>query len=81
MKQQPIGADHTISAGKSPAGPVWVTVKEAARISGIQRTRLYELFAEGTIKSIKIGGKRLVSFASIEALGADGQPLSSEYRK
>jgi excisionase family DNA binding protein len=83
MKQQPIGADNTIPAGGSPArAPVWVTVKEAARISGIQRTRLYELFAQGTIKSIKIGGKRLVSFASIEALGADKHPLlSSECRK
>src|SRR5262249_49937269 len=30
--------------------PVWVTVKEAARISGIQRSRLYELFRRGDPK-------------------------------
>jgi excisionase family DNA binding protein len=48
---------------------VWVTPKEAIRISGIGRTRLYELLNAGTIKSIKLGGKRLVSYASIETLG------------
>jgi excisionase family DNA binding protein len=46
-----------------------VTPSEAIRISGIGRTRLYELIANGTLTSIKLGGKRLVSYASIEALG------------
>ena len=48
---------------------IWVTPKEAIRISGIKRTRLYELINNGTIKSVKLGGKRLVSYASIEMLG------------
>jgi len=50
---------------------IWVTPKEAIRISGIKRTRLYELINDGTIKSIKLGGKRLVSYASIETLGSN----------
>lgn len=49
--------------------PVWVTVNEAMRLAGFRRTRLYELMADGTLKSIKIGGKRLISFRSIEKLG------------
>jgi excisionase family DNA binding protein len=49
--------------------PIWVTPNEAIRISGIKRTLLYELIAKGTLKSIKLGGKRLISYASIEALG------------
>jgi AAA domain len=49
--------------------PVWVTPNEAIRISGIKRTLLYELIAKGTLKSIKLGGKRLISYASIESLG------------
>jgi excisionase family DNA binding protein len=53
----------------NPDKRVWVTPKEAIRISGIKRTRLYELMNDGTIKSIKLGGKRLVSYASIEELG------------
>ena len=36
-----------------------------------KRTRLYELINDGTIKSIKLGGKRLVSYASIETLGSN----------
>jgi len=54
---------------RSLAKPIWVTPSEAIRISGIGRTRLYELMANGTLQSIKMGGKRLISFASIEALG------------
>jgi excisionase family DNA binding protein len=46
-----------------------VTPSEAIRISGIGRTRLYELMANGTLASVKVGGKRLVSYASIETLG------------
>jgi excisionase family DNA binding protein len=53
----------------TPEKRLWVTPKEAIRISGIKRTRLYELIKDGTIKSIKLGGKRLVSYASIETLG------------
>jgi excisionase family DNA binding protein len=52
---------------------IWVTPNEAIRISGIGRTRLYELMADGTLKSIKLGGKRLISYASIESLGSDPQ--------
>jgi excisionase family DNA binding protein len=54
---------------RSLAKPIWVTPSEAIRLSGIGRTRLYELLADGTLKSIKLRGKRLISFASIEALG------------
>jgi len=49
--------------------PIWVTVNEAVRLASIKRTRLYELLADGTLKSIKLGGKRLIAYASIEALG------------
>jgi excisionase family DNA binding protein len=48
---------------------IWVTPKEAIRISGISHTRLYELIKNRTIKSIKLGGKRLISYESIETLG------------
>jgi hypothetical protein len=48
--------------------PAWVTPNEAVRVSGIQRTMLYELIVAGKLKSIKAQGKRLISFASIEEL-------------
>ena len=49
--------------------PVWITVAEAIRVSSIRRTCLYARIADGTIRSTKLGGKRLISFASIEELG------------
>jgi len=46
-----------------------VSPREASRLTGIGLTRLYELLNNHTLKSIKLGRKRLVSYASIEALG------------
>jgi excisionase family DNA binding protein len=49
--------------------PIWVTPKEASRLSAIGLTRLYELLKDGTLKSVKVGRKRLISFESLELLG------------
>lgn len=60
---------------KAPAiDPIWVSVNDAIRASGIHRTRLYELLNSGALGSIKVGRKRLVSFDSIKTLG---QPQAS----
>ena len=59
-------------ANNMPRGftkPIWVSPSEAGRLASIGRTRVYELMADGTLKSIKIGRRRLVSYASLEALG------------
>jgi excisionase family DNA binding protein len=48
--------------------PVWVTPNEAVRLTGIGRTLIYRLIRDRTLKSIKLGGKRLISFASIQDL-------------
>jgi excisionase family DNA binding protein len=59
-------------ASKAPRAlmkPLWISPKEASRLSSIGRTRLFELLADGTLVSIKIGRKRLISYASLEALG------------
>jgi len=57
------------SATRSREKPIWVSPSEASRLSAIGRTRLCELLKDGTIKSRKVGRKRLVSFASLESLG------------
>jgi excisionase family DNA binding protein len=49
--------------------PIWVSPKEASRLTAIGLTRLYELLADGTLKSVKVGRKRLISFDSLQSLG------------
>lgn len=48
--------------------PITVTVPEALRLSGLGRTKVYELIGNGTLKTVQIGRRRLVVFASLEAL-------------
>ena len=50
--------------------PLWVSPREAELLIAMGHTRLYELLRDGTLKSIKIGRKRLISYASLESLGA-----------
>ena len=50
--------------------PIWVRPKRAAHIGGFGLTRCYELINDGQLTTRKIGGMRLVSVASIKALGA-----------
>jgi excisionase family DNA binding protein len=60
-------------ASKSPHAtlkPLWVSPKEASRLVSIGRTRLFELMAENRLVWIKVGRKRLISYASLETLGA-----------
>jgi excisionase family DNA binding protein len=47
--------------------PVTVTVAVALRLSGLGRTKLYELIAKGEIKSLRVGTRRLISFGSLKS--------------
>lgn len=51
--------------------PRVATVRETADLLRLGRTRIYELLNDGTLKSVKLGGKRLVLRASIDAIFAD----------
>jgi excisionase family DNA binding protein len=59
---------QTDSIANNTTKPIWVSPKEASRLTAIGLTRLYELLNDNTLKSIKLGRKRLVSYASLEAL-------------
>jgi len=45
--------------------PITVRVREACRLSGIGRSKLYELIGEGEIEIIKVGTITLVPVASL----------------
>jgi excisionase family DNA binding protein len=48
--------------------PVTVTVPTALRLTGLGRTKFYELINEGRIKTVTVGRRRLVVYSSLEAL-------------
>jgi excisionase family DNA binding protein len=48
--------------------PLALSVKDACRIIGVGNTTLWKLIADGQIRTIRIGRKRLVIYASLEAL-------------
>lgn len=48
--------------------PITVTVDNAIKISGLGRTKLYELINQGKLKTTTIGRRRLVVYSSLEEL-------------
>jgi excisionase family DNA binding protein len=58
-----------------PMKPLTVRIREACRLTGIGRSRFYELIQEGEIAVIKVGGMTLVPVAALEAfLASHRQP-------
>jgi excisionase family DNA binding protein len=50
-----------------------LSVPEAARTCGLSRATLYRLIAEGRLKTLKIGARRLVRPEAIDALLNGGE--------
>ncbi|GLI98527.1 helix-turn-helix domain-containing protein [Sphingobium sp. BS19] len=48
--------------------PISVRIADAIRLTGIRRSKLYELIASGDLETIKIGRCTLVPVASLHAL-------------
>ncbi|WP_260926740.1 helix-turn-helix domain-containing protein [Novosphingobium sp. 9] len=53
--------------------PLTVRIPEACRLTGIGRSKLYELIADGSIEVVKVGAMTLVSFESLKRLIADAR--------
>lgn len=57
-----------------PPKPITVTIADALSLSGLGRTKLYELINDGMLETVKIGRRRLIKMESLERLlttGAD----------
>ena len=48
------------------AKPLTVRIRDACRMTGIGRSKIYELIAQGEIETIKIGAITLVPVAGLE---------------
>ena len=53
---------------RNPLKPVSATIDDTCHLTGLGRTKVYELIAEGRLKAVAIGRRRLVLYSSIEDL-------------
>ncbi len=49
-----------------------LTLKQASEASGLSIRKLYDLIAEGKLKSVTVGRRRLILYRSLEELIARG---------
>lgn len=73
-----VKASHPLSPVPRPNGtqlpaPLWIRPREAVAQYGIRTTLLYKLINEQRVNSKLIGGARVISVASLDAL-ADAEP-------
>lgn len=61
-------AQRAPGTGDSVMQALSTTVRGAAGLIGIGRTKVYDLINEGKLDSVKVGGRRLVKIESIRAL-------------
>jgi excisionase family DNA binding protein len=48
--------------------PEAISVDETCRVTGLGRSKIYELIADGTLPSVKVGKRRLVRLATARQL-------------
>lgn len=67
MRKAGAGRGHANGAEQPPAPlmPISVRVPGAVRMTGISRTKLYELIKAGDIEVIKLGAVTLIPVASL----------------
>lgn len=51
--------------GEAPIEPLAVRVPEAVRLTGLSRSRVYELMRSGDIEFIKVGGSTLIPYDAL----------------
>lgn len=65
-------------SGAKPADdqppPISVRVAEAVRLTGISRSRIYELMSAGDLEHVKVGSSTLILYASLVRLVERRQP-------
>jgi excisionase family DNA binding protein len=52
----------------SASARIALRMRDASIVSGLSRSTLYELLKAGKIRTVKIGGRRLILRESLEAL-------------
>jgi excisionase family DNA binding protein len=69
---------HTPHRPHGDLSPITLRIADACRITGIGRSKFYELIKAGEIEVIKVGAITLVPMSGIQALLARGRPENAE---
>lgn len=68
-----------LNASVAPSDrPLAVSPNDAARLIGIGRTKLYAEIKSGSLRSVKIGARRLITIAALEDWLAQSEVISGE---
>jgi excisionase family DNA binding protein len=67
QKSAPNLANHTDGAYPNISNKLAYSINEACAATGIGRTSLYELIANGQLKALKAAGRRLILRTDLEA--------------
>ncbi len=59
---------RTAARERSEPQPIAISIEQAARQSGLGRSTLYELMSTGQLAYTKIGARRLILMADLQAL-------------
>ena len=68
----------TLSKPNTDLSPITLRIADACRITGIGRSKFYELIKAGEIEVIKVGAITLVPMTSIDALLLRGRPTGGD---
>ncbi|MDQ2891476.1 MAG: helix-turn-helix domain-containing protein [Pseudomonadota bacterium] len=52
--------------------PLTVRISTAVRITGLSRSRIYELIQSGDLEAVKVGRATLIQYGSLKVLAAGG---------
>jgi excisionase family DNA binding protein len=58
---------HILKSIPSLADKIALRIPEASHVSGLSRSKLYELIGDGKLHSVKAGGRRLILRQDLEA--------------
>jgi excisionase family DNA binding protein len=68
--------DHDSAKEREGPAPITVRIREACRLTGIGRSKLYELIGAGELEVVKVGSLTLIPVANLERLVGGKRPGS-----
>jgi len=64
----PSGSTADTGKERTMAEPLTVRIATAVQLTGISRSRLYEMIAAGQLETVKLGRSTLIPYRSLKAL-------------